>query len=93
MSKAVLVVSGGVPEVVFQDETVEVYIFDLDIDETYLYRNNFVCRVLSVDNDGSVTLRCIDTLDATSANRSFIGVDPSELDFYDSDSIDNYETD
>lgn len=88
MPKAVLVKSGRDVEVMFQDEDVDVYVFDIKSEDLYLYKGNLVCRVLSVSDEGLLSLKCVDTLDGSITNRSFLNVDPSEVDFYESDSVD-----
>lgn len=83
-NRAVVVTTGGVTTVAFSDPDVEVVIIDLDNNDTYLYKE-MLCKIISVGDDGTVDLKCIDESDGRKFNRRFMGVPIEQIEYYGSD--------
>jgi hypothetical protein len=99
MKQVVITVIGGVADIAFQDDDVDVTIIDLDNEDTYLYKDNHVCIIDNVNDDGTVDLKCLYSLDKSGSSRYFNSVPVSdisfyyseeEIDFLDEDSDDEY---
>lgn len=86
MEKVVISVVGGVASVEFQTEDVGVCIFDLDSDPLYLYKDEFVCSVTGVNDDGTVDIKLVSSLNDKPMNRTILGVPAGMLSYYSSDS-------
>jgi len=85
MGISVVRVCGGVAEVVFQSPDVETHIFDMDGDVcNYLYKDKYVCQIVTVNDDGTLDLKCVDTTDGSRHNRSFLGVPVDDVEFFSS---------
>lgn len=93
MNKAVVVIKEGSAEVMFQNDDINVIIINMDKQELFIYKNEFICRVTAVNDDGTVDLKCIDVMNESESyiGRNFMRVLAEELWFYaeETDSIDD----
>lgn len=90
METVVIVVRGGVPEIVFQSDLVDVTIIDFDNDDTYLYRGNLICRVTEVNDDGTLTLKSLKSLKESHHSAGhYFNVQPGDIELYHSSDLDD----
>lgn len=92
MSTVVVGIKDGEVSVEFSSPDVDVCVFDLDKQDIYLYKDNIVCSVYQINDDGTVDIKCLDTLDGSPHNRSLRNVPACDLSYY-SSSEDFDETD
>lgn len=90
---AVLVVKNNRTEIAYQSPEINIYVFNLDSNELYLYADTFKCRVTSVNDDGTVNLRCVDISDGRLNNRIFSNVPVGEVEFYSDTEDDDFMDD
>jgi hypothetical protein len=85
MSKVIVTITHGDAEVAFQSPDVEVLVINTDRIEYYLYKDNLVCRILNVNDDGTVNIKSVDSLDGMRNNRVLRSVSIEDLEYHSSD--------
>lgn len=93
--KVVIVVEGGVANVDFVSDGIDVTILDMDEPSKYLYKpsggKEVVCEVISANGDGTVDLSSIGVHDGKRSNRVYRNVPSELLEYYGSvDDDDDY---
>ena len=83
MEKAVISVLGGVATIDYQSDGVDVSIFDMDSEETYLYKNEYICIVTNINTDGTVDVQSIENLPGKKDKRLFLDVPAEDLTYFD----------
>jgi hypothetical protein len=87
MNTVIIEVLGGVASVACQSDDVTVLILDNDSIELYTY-GAAVCRVVSVNDDCTLNLRVVDTLDGSKIQRNIMNVPADQIEFHSSDEDD-----
>lgn len=82
MEKAVISVLGGVASIEFQTDGVDVHIFDMDNEETYLYKNEYICIVTNINTDGTVDIKTIGNISGKKDRRLFMDVQAVDLEYF-----------
>lgn len=89
METVVIKVSRGVAEVAYQSENVDITIIDVDSGDQYIYKN-CICEVSNINDDGTLNLKCVDTLDGSRNNKNLMNIPAGDISFYASgDDIDD----
>ena len=93
MDKVVISVLGGVASIEFQTDGIDVSIFDMDSEETYLYKDEYVCIVTDINTDGTVNIKTIGNISGKKDRRIFLDIPSEELEYYNSScELDEYIT-
>jgi hypothetical protein len=90
MSSVIITVAKGTPVVAFQGDDVNILIIDTDRQDEYLY-GELVCCITGVNEDGTLNLRGLYTLDGSKTTGNVYGVQPEDVSFYQED--DDLESD
>lgn len=85
--KVLVAVSLETATVMYQSDDVDVYVFDLDDDSVYIYNDKYLVVVTSVNENGTIDVKCIGETDGDDRNygSEFIGIDPASVEFYGED--------
>lgn len=100
MLRTIVAIHDGEAEIMHEDDGAQAIIFNLDIEELYIFNKNLLCIVTAVNDNGTVEVKCVDSLDDDDKNvgQKFT-VNAESLDFYgeDTDGIyseaDDFESD
>jgi len=82
MEEVVISVLGGVASIEFQTDDVNVAIIDTDNDETYLYKDEYICIVTNINTDGTVDIKTIGNISGKKDRRIFLSIPAHELEYY-----------
>jgi hypothetical protein len=82
VEKVVISVLGGVASIEFQTDDVDVHIFDMDNEETYLYKNEYICIVTNINTDGTVDIKTIGNISGKRDRRLFMDVQAVDLEYF-----------
>jgi len=82
MEEVVISVLGGVASIEFQTDDVNVAIIDMDNDETYLYKDEYICVVTNINTDGTVDIKTIGNISGKKDRRIFMDVRAVDLEYY-----------
>jgi hypothetical protein len=94
METVIVTIDHNYAEITFQSPDVNVLIVNKDRIDYYLYQDNLVCRIRDVNDDGTVNVESVDTLDGKRNNRIIRSVSIEDLGFYSSeDDLDEDEED
>ena len=93
MNKVVIALSGGVAEVMFQSDNVDVSIFDLDEENLYIYKDTYIGVVTDVNDDGTVNMSCTDEIDGSPRNKRLLHIPAELVLFYSADAGIDTDTD
>lgn len=88
---AVVTIDHGKLDIDFCPDSMNVLVVDLDADnQLFLYKGNIVCKITKVNGDGTVNVRCTDSIDKSTYKRILIDVPAGDLEVYsDDDSFDD----
>ena len=82
MEEVVISVLGGVASIEFQTDDVNVAIIDMDNDETYLYKDEYICIVTNINTDGTVDIKTIGNISGKMDRRIFMDVRAVDLEYF-----------
>lgn len=92
MDTVIITTKAGNVNIVYQPDTVDVLVIDLEAGDFYLYKDNFICTISSVSDDGYLNLRCVESIDGGKHASAFLNVPAKDIEFYSSsDEYDDIE--
>jgi hypothetical protein len=81
MSTVVIKVVHGIAEVAYQSEETSVTIVRMGSGDLYLYQN-YICEISAVNDDGTLNLKCVDTLDGRINNANLLNIPADDVSFF-----------
>lgn len=94
MKTTLIVVNDGEVTVVAPEGATPFLVINMGEADNYIYKNNLICQITAVNEDGSLNLKCVDSLDGSMNNRILMSVSPEDIEFYShSDELDDWDFD